>query len=67
MLSLPFRYGGQAVPDQESTSSRIREPRRNALPLGFGCVEHLGVDISVHSDGKLYGGIPSRHSQTILP
>ena len=25
VLSLPFRDGGQPVPDQESTSSRIRQ------------------------------------------
>ena len=41
----------------------IRDPRRNALPLGFGCVEHLGVDIGIHGHGKLYGWIPSRHAK----
>ena len=35
--------------------------------LGFGCVEHPRMDISVHCDGKLYGWIPSRHGATILP
>ena len=63
MLSLPFCNGSQPVPDQESTSGGIREPRRNALPLGFGCVEYLRVDIGIHGHGKLYGWIPSRHAK----
>jgi hypothetical protein len=67
MLSFPFRDGREPVPKQESAPGRLSDPRRNALPFGFGRIEHLRVNIRVDGDGELYGWIPSRHTQTILP
>ena len=66
VLSLLLRNGSQPVPDQESTSGGIRDPGRNALPLGFGCIEHLGVDLGIQSRQALLLDSLSA-CQTILP